>query len=235
MEETKKTKINDMTQGSPLKVLILFAVPIIFSNLLQQLYNIADSVIVGNYLGTDGLAAVGAAGAITSILVNVAFGLSAGASVVISQLYGAKLLKRMKTSATTFIIFSGAVGLIMMTIVIAFAREMLMLINTPESILEEATTYLVIYFIGCVPVFLYNAFNAVYLGLGDSRKPLYFLGIASVMNIGLDLLFVAAFKMGIGGAALFYCLQAIYTQSFGCVPVFLHPRTPLRRQTYCFF
>ena len=202
----------DMTVGSPAKVLLLFAVPIILSNLLQQFYNIIDSLIVGNYLGADALAAVGSVGTVTAVIIQLASGLALGASVVISQYFGAGKKEEIRVCMTTISIFAVAVGLAVTVLTQLFAEPILLLIDTPPEIMQDSMDYLTIYFWGSAAIFLYNALNAVYIALGDSRTPLYFLILAFFLNVIGDLFFIISCSMGVGGGALATTLsQAVCT------------------------
>lgn len=200
VEKTANPRGN-MTEGSPVKCMLTFAVPMILGNLFQQLYNIMDSVIVGKLLGSDALAAVGASTSITMLFVMVALGTGIGCSVVISQLFGAKQIDKMKSAISTALL--SIVGLSMLLALLGrfLSRGILALMKTPAEIFDSAEVYLNIYFYGFFFLFLYNAFSAVFNALGDSRKPLYFLLFSSALNIGLDLLFVGSFRWGVAGAA----------------------------------
>lgn len=192
----------DMTAGSPAGALLAFAVPVILSNLFQQLYQIIDSLIVGNCLGADALAAVGSAGTVTAVIVQLASGLALGASVVIAQYFGAGKKKEIRACMTTILIFSAAVG-ILVTLVTQFAAgPILLLIRTPQEIMEDSIAYLTVYFWGSAAIFLYNAEHAVFIAVGDSRTPLYLLILASLLNVAGDLFFILVCSMGVGGGAL---------------------------------
>lgn len=199
----------DMTKGSPARVLFFFGVPVILSNLFQQLYNLIDSFIVGNYLGADALAAVGLAGTITAVMVQMASGLALGASVVIAQYFGAGKKEKIRTCMVTICTFSVGLGLITMVFSQIFAKDILLLVKTPSDVLSDSVNYLTIYFWGSIAVFLYNALHAVYIALGDSRTPLYFLLIAFFLNIAGDLFFIITCSMGTGGSALATTLSQV--------------------------
>ena len=202
----------DMTEGSPTKVLLIFAVPIIQSNLFQQLYNIIDSLIVGNYLGADALAAVGSVGTITAVIIQLASGLSLGASVVIAQYFGAGKKEEIRVCMTTVSIFAVGLGIAVTVLAQIFAGNILVLIKTPAELMEGSMDYLTIYLWGSAAIFLYNALNAVFIALGDSRTPLYFLILAFFLNVAGDLFFIIACSMGVGGGALATTLsQAVCT------------------------
>lgn len=195
-------KIQNMTEGKPMRIITMFALPMILSNLFQQLYNVIDSLIVGNFLGTNALASVGSTGSITAVLVQLSTGLALGGSVVISQYFGAKRKDRIRLAATTMSIFISVLAVLVTAVMFVFAEPILVLIQTPEDILADSASYLKIYVLGCLPIFLYNAINGVYVALGNSKTPLYFLLVSSITNVVLDLLFILVFPMGVAGAAL---------------------------------
>ena len=202
-----------------MRMITLFALPMIFSNLFQQLYNVIDSLIVGNFLGTNALAAVGNTGSITAVLVQLSTGLALGASIVISQYFGAKRYDRIRLSATTIAIFISVLAAVLTGLMLLFAKPVLVLIQTPEEILADSVSYLRIYVLGCIPIFLYNAINGVYVSLGNSKTPLYFLLISSVTNVVLDLLFIISFQMGVAGAALATVLSQVVAAVLALVDV----------------
>ncbi|MDE5598421.1 MAG: MATE family efflux transporter, partial [Lachnospiraceae bacterium] len=196
------TKTHKMTEGNPLSTILLFAVPMILSNLFQQFYNVIDTVIVGKKLGTDALAAVGSASSITAVFVQLATGLALGASIVIAQYFGAGKTGKIWQCATTSAIFSAGVALVSTIAIWIGAEPLLRFVNTPEEILAMGVSYLRFYFLGCVPIFVYNALNGVYAALGDSKTPLKFLVVSSVFNVILDLFFIIGLQGGVGAAAL---------------------------------
>ena len=190
-----------MTEGSPFKTIFFFAVPMIFSNLFQQLYNVIDTLIVGNRLGQDALAAVGSAGSITAVFVQLATGLALGGGIVISQYFGAGKSYEIRLCATTSACFSTVVGTIATILMWIYAEPLLYFVNTPAEIVPLGVDYLRFYFLGSVPSFLYNALSSVYIALGNSKTPLKFLIISSVVNVILDLVFIIYFRWGVAGAA----------------------------------
>ena len=194
-------KTNNMTEGNPFKTIFFFAVPMIISNLFQQLYNVIDTLIVGNRLGQNALAAVGSASSITAVFVQLATGLALGGSVVISQYFGAKKSDRIRLCATTLALFSTVVGTIATIFMWIYAEPLLYFVNTPPEIVPMGVAYLRFYFLGSVPIFLYNALGSVYTALGNSKTPLKFLLISSVANVILDLIFIIYFRWGVAGAA----------------------------------
>lgn len=191
----------NMVTGNPAKPLILFALPMIIGNLFQQFYNIIDSIIVGNYVGEGALAAVGASTAITMLFIMVALGTGIGCSVVISQLFGARQMERMKTAVSTTLISVLVLSIFLSILGMSLNKGILRLMGTPENIFHDAAAYLNIYFYGFAFLFLYNALSSIFNALGDSMKPLLFLMLSSVLNIFLDLYFVVVLNMGVAGVA----------------------------------
>ena len=202
MRENKTgTKAHRMTEGNPLTTILLFAIPMIFSNLFQQLYNVIDTVIVGKQLGTAALAAVGSASSITAVFVQLATGFGLGGTIVISQYFGAQKTEKIWQCTTTLTIFTAVIALISTVGIWIFAEPLLVLVNTPPEITAMGVSYLRFYFLGCIPIFVYNALNGVYVALGDSKTPLRFLVISSAANIFLDLLLIVELHQGVGAAA----------------------------------
>lgn len=199
--------ITDLTQGKPSKILWRFTLPMLISIIFQQMYNIADSIIAGNFIGStpveneNALAAVGASYAITMLFVQVANGINCGCAVVISQLFGAKEFVRMKTAVTTSIIATSVLAVILTVAGLVFCRPMLSLLNTPEEIFGDSAVYLNIYIAGLIFLFIYNVCTGIFTALGDSKTPLIFLIASSVGNVILDLIMVIPMQMGIAGVA----------------------------------
>lgn len=193
--------IKDLTEGSPQSVLWKFSIPMFISVIFQQLYNIADSVIAGKFAGEDALAAVGASYPITMIFMAIAVGCNIGCSVLISQYFGAKWFREMKTAIYTTLIASLAASVILTAAGLIGSRGLMIMINTPENIFADGDLYLRIYIGGFVFLFLYNVATGIFTSLGDSKTPLYFLIGSSIGNILLDLLFVAVFHWGVAGVA----------------------------------
>lgn len=193
--------MKDMTKGSPMKVILSFAIPMILSGLLQQCYNIADSIIAGQYAGVNALAAVGVSNPITALFVGLGTGAGMGCSVVISQLFGAKQMGRVKTSIFTALLSFVAMSLVLMLIGGGLAGQIAIWLNTPDNIYSDAVSYLRIYMWGLPFLFLYNIANAIFNALGDSKKPLCFLIFSTFFNIALDIVFVAKLGWGVAGVA----------------------------------
>lgn len=191
----------DLTVGNPQTVLWKFCMPLFGSIIFQQLYNIADSLVAGKFIGENALAAVGNSYEITLIFIAFAFGCNMGCSVVVSRLFGAKDFKGMKTAVFTACIFSGCVCLLLMLLGIAGSGALLRLIHTPEEVFADSKLYLDIYVWGLPFVFFYNIATGIFSALGDSKTPFYFLAVSSISNIAVDIWFVKSFQMGVAGVA----------------------------------
>ena len=192
----------DMTQGRPWKRIMEFALPMLLGNFAQQLYNTADSVIVGYYVGDNALAAVGSAMPILNLLLALFVGISTGAGIVISQNFGAKDREGLSAAIGNCITLAGVATVVIMIIGPIITKPFLTMLGTPDSIIGWCTDYLNIYFFGIVGFFFYNMLSGVLRGLGDSFTALVFLLISAALNVGLDILFVARFNMGVPGVAL---------------------------------
>ncbi|MBO5055339.1 MAG: MATE family efflux transporter [Lachnospiraceae bacterium] len=191
----------DLTVGKPGTVLWKFCLPLFGSIIFQQLYNIADSLVAGKFVGENALAAVGNSYEITLIFIAFAFGCNIGCSVIVSQLFGAKNYKDMKTAVYTTLISSAVLCAVLMLAGIIGCRGLLNLIHTPEEIFADSRLYLDIYIWGLPFLFFYNIATGIFSALGDSKTPFVFLAISSTSNILMDILFVAAFHMGVAGVA----------------------------------
>ncbi|MCM1127457.1 MAG: MATE family efflux transporter [Lachnospiraceae bacterium] len=192
----------DMTAGSPWKKIVLFAVPMLVGNIAQQLYNTVDSVVVGNYVGDNALAAVGSAGPILNLLIVLFVGISVGAGIMVSQYFGAKEREKLSITIGNCITLTAAASLFVMVAASLVARPLLELLDTPESIIDWCHSYLLILFIGSAGLAYYNILGGILRGLGDSVSALVYLLVSTVINIALDLLFVAKLGMGVNGVAL---------------------------------
>ena len=191
----------DLTVGKPESVLCKFCLPLFGSIIFQQLYNIADSFVAGKFIGESALAAVGNSYEITLIFIAFAFGCNIGCSVLAAQLFGAKRYKDLKSAVYTALISSTVLCAILMAVGIIFCDGLLHLIQTPDDVFADSKLYLDIYILGLPFVFLYNVATGIFSALGDSRTPFIFLACSSLSNIGVDILFVTAFKMGVAGVA----------------------------------
>ena len=193
--------MKDFTTGNVARHIFNFTLPMLLGNVFQQLYNIVDSIIVGKVLGKEALASVGASFPIIFTLIALLIGIGSGFSIVISQFYGAKDIDRVKRSIDTMYIFLFVAGFLISILGIYFSEDLFRLLQLPEELLPQATAYLNIYMAGMILFFGFNGTSSVLRGLGDSKTPLYFLILSSILNIILDLLFVMVFKWGIAGAA----------------------------------
>lgn len=192
----------DMTLGRPWEKILLFTVPMLLGNIAQQLYNTVDSVVVGKYVGDNALAAVGSAGPIVNLLIVLFVGISMGASITVSQYFGARDREALSHTIGNCIVLTVIASVFMMVVGVVVSRPLLILLKTPESILDWCTSYLHIMFIGSAGLAFYNILSGVLRGLGDSVSALIYLVVASLLNIVLDLVFVVNFNMGVGGVAL---------------------------------
>ena len=204
----------DLTQGTPWKGALRFALPLLLGNLLQQLYNTADTIIVGNYVSDHALSAVGACTSLTMLFTALALGFSIGAGVLAAQYYGARKLGEVRRIAATSVVLFLALGAVMSVLGAVLTRPLLAgLLQTPKALLEMAVTYFMIYAAGLIFQFGYNIAAALLRAIGDSKATLYFLLASSLLNVVLDLLLVAVVKMGVAGAAI----ATVFSQLLSCV------------------
>jgi len=180
----------DMTTGSPVKLILAFSVPLLIGNIFQQFYNMVDAIIVGRFVGVDALAAVGATGSVTFLIYGFIMGLSGGFTILISQKFGANDEEGVKKAVASAIFLSIIITVVATVLSLITARPLLNLMNTPANIIEDSLNYLNIIYIGLFATVLYNLLSGILRSLGDSKTPLYFLMIASLLNVFLDLLFV---------------------------------------------
>lgn len=197
----KRKREIDMTHGIIWKQLLLFALPLLAGNVFQQFYNTVDSIVVGNFVGKEALAAVGSVGPIINSLIGFFMGLATGAGVVISQAYGAKNEEKVSLAVHTTLVMTFFLCVLFSAVGVIAAPAMLRLMSTPEDVFPEAARYLKIYFAGVSGLMFYNMGAGILRAVGDSRRPLYFLIFSACMNTVLDVVFVAVMRMGIGGAA----------------------------------
>ena len=203
----------DLTEGTPWKRILQFAIPMLIGNIAQQFYNTADSIIVGRYIGDNALAAVGSAGPILNLLLVLFIGISVGASIMVSQYFGAKDREKLSHTIGICITLTAIASIAIMIIGPLITRPLLSLLNTPESIINWSADYLNIFFIGCAGFAYFNILSGVLRGLGDSVSALIYLLVSTVINVGLDILFVAKFNMGVAGVAY----ATIIAQSFSAI------------------
>lgn len=195
-------KISDMTEGNITKLLIIFALPLLGSSLIQQLYNTADMIFVGNFINKQAAAAVGASGLLFTCLIGLLTGLSVGLGILISQKIGAKDIEVANRTAHTAILFGFISGIILTFIGLIFAENLLNIMNTPKEIMKESTIYLKIYFLSMIPMIFYNLGSAIIRSSGNSKIPFYILTIGGVLNIIANAIFIVFLKMGVAGVAI---------------------------------
>ena len=194
--------VEPMTSGSISKRMIFFAFPLLLGNLFQQLYNTIDILIVSNFLGSSALAAVSSSGSLIFMLIGFLSGISSGAGVVVSKYFGAQDEKNIQHAVHTIVSFGLVAGILMTIVGVLMSPQILIWMGTPASVMPESITYLQIYFAGSIGFVMYNTFVGILQAVGDSRHPLYYLMISSVVNLILDIVFIKIFHTGVGGAAL---------------------------------
>ena len=194
-------RVRDMTQGSPIRLIIAFAIPLFIGNIFQQVYSMVDTMVVGYHLGDTGIAAIGATAALYSLLINFANGLNNGYGIIVTQRFGAHDWKKMRQAIAGMMILDAAICLSLTAVAVVFLRPLMVFLNTPDSVFDTAYTYIRIICLGIVTTIGYNMFASILRAMGNSRTPLYFLIFSSFLNIALDILFVAGFELGIAGAA----------------------------------
>ena len=192
----------DMCSGSILGKMLIFAIPLMFSSILQLLFNAADVIVVGRFAGDNSLAAVGAPGNLVNLLVNFFIGLSIGGNVLASRYYGAKQDKDLSETVHTAILLSLISGVALTVLGLFLTKPLLRLLNVPSEIIDLSTLYLRIYFLGMTANMVYNFGSAILRAVGDTKRPLYFLSLAGVINVVLNLFFVIVLKMDVAGVAL---------------------------------
>lgn len=204
MELRKRTKSYemDMCSGPIFTKIVVFAIPLILSGILQLLFNAADIIVVGRFAGSESLAAVGSTSALINLLINVFIGLSVGANVLVARYYGAGQLRDLEETVHTAMVMAGAGGLILIAVGVTLADPLLELMGTPHDVLPLAALYMKIFFVGMPANLIYNFGSAVLRAVGDTKRPLYFLLLAGIVNVILNLFFVIALSMGVAGVAL---------------------------------
>lgn len=194
-------RVQDMTEGEPIRLILAFAVPLFIGNVFQQIYNVVDTMVAGYNLGDGAIAAIGATTSLYHLVLNLATGLNSGYAIVVTQSFGARDTKRLKQSIAGMLWLNAAAAAIITVLALLFLRPLLRFLNTPEAIFQDAYQYIMVICAGIAATIAYNFFAAVLRALGNSRTPLYFLMISCVLNIALDMLLVAGFHWGVAGAA----------------------------------
>lgn len=221
----------DLTHGNVTKSMLLFAGPMILGNLLQQFYNVADTLIVGRFLGSGALAAVGSSFSLMTFLTSILLGVCMGSGIVFSMLYGARREDELKNSIFISFVLTGIMAIVIEVLVLLFTSPLLRLLHIPASIMEETHTYLRIIFCGILFTFLYNFFASLLRSVGNSVIPLIFLALSTIMNIGLDLLFIITFQMGVAGAA--WATILAQAASALCMMLYCFRKVPFVRLKKC--
>lgn len=191
----------NMTEGNPLKIILLFSIPVLLGNIFQQFYNMVDTIIVGQYLGEEALAAVGSTGCIMFLVLGFANGIAQGFGVMVSHSYGARDYKLLKHYVALSLMLTVIVSAVLTVITVASSRQLLLWMNTPENIIDLADSYIKVIFAGIILTMGYNVAAGILRGIGDSKTPLYFLILSSILNIVLDIFLIVVVKLGTAGAA----------------------------------
>ncbi len=199
---TSAARVQDMTEGNSLRLILAFMVPLLVGNIFQQIYTMVDTMVVGHHLGDGAIAAIGATASMYSLIINIAGGLNNGYSIIIAQRFGAGRMSEMKRYVAGMMLLDGAASLGLTVLSLAFLRPLMRFMNTPDAIFEQAYAYIAVICAGILATMAYNMFAAIFRAMGNSRSPLYFLVVACVMNIALDILLVMVLDVGIIGAAL---------------------------------
>lgn len=204
MKHTKKSAapVRDMTQGSPLALILSFSIPLLIGNIFQQVYSMVDTMVVGHGVGDQAIAAIGATSALYSIIVNFAWSLNNGYAIVVTQRFGAQNIRGMRHAIAGMIMLNSGMTALLTVLALIFLRPLMAFMNTPAAIFEDAYAYITIIYLGMFSTIAYNMFAGILRAMGNSRSPLYFLIVSSLLNIALDLLFVMVLHMGVPGAAL---------------------------------
>ena len=211
------SKVKDMTSGSPGKLILTFAIPLMLGNVFQQFYTMVDTMVVGQVVGVEALAALGATDWLVWLVLGVATGMTQGFSILVSQYYGAREWEKLKKSVAHSYMLTAVVALIVLAVSQLVIHQVMIFLNTPENIIDMSMLYLRIVFCGIPVISAYNILAAILRAMGNSRSPLLAMILAAVINISLDLLFVAGFGWGVAGAAI----ATVLAQGFSAV--------------YCFF
>lgn len=198
----KNSKSFDLINGKIMPSLIIFTIPVMLSGVIQLLFNAADIIVVGKYTGHTALAAVGATSSLISLIINLFMGISVGASVIIGRFYGAKDLEKAKDSIHTALAFAIYGGIILVFVGILLSKPLLMMMSTPDDIIDLSTVYMMIYFVGMPGLMVYNFGSAIMRSIGDAKRPLYYLIISGILNVILNLILVIVFHLGVAGVAI---------------------------------
>ena len=201
MAKVRHGRVWDMTEGRPLPLILAFAVPFLIGNVFQQVYSMVDTMVAGYHLGDSAIAAIGASASLYNLIINTAVGLNAGYGIVVTRCFGAKDYRRMRQAVGGMMMLNLGITAVFTLLALVFLRPMLGFMNTPAEIFEQTYSYISVICGGLLATVCYNMFAAIMRAVGNSRAPLVFLVISSMLNVALDLLFVVVFDMGVGGAA----------------------------------
>ena len=198
----RKAAVLDMTQGNAVRMILAFAIPLFIGNIFQQVYSMVDTMVAGYCLGDQAIAAIGATSSLYGLVIDLAWGLNSGFSLVVTQAFGAHDQGKLRKAIGGMMLLDGVITAVLTVLALLFLTPLMRLMNTPDSIFEQAYSYMAVIFAGMLATICYNMFAGILRAFGNSKTPLYFLIFSSLLNIALDLLFVAVFHMGVGGAAL---------------------------------
>ena len=198
----RKAAVLDMTQGNAVKMILTFAIPLFIGNIFQQVYSMVDTMVAGYCLGDQAIAAIGATSSLYGLVIDLAWGLNSGFSLVVTQAFGAHDQGKLRKAIGGMMVLDGVITAVLTVLALLFLSPLMRLMNTPDSIFNQAYSYMAVIFAGMLATICYNMFAGILRAFGNSKTPLYFLIFSSLLNIALDLLFVAVFRMGVGGAAL---------------------------------
>lgn len=201
-QEKKAMRVMDMTQGSPVKLILAFAIPLFIGNIFQQVYSMVDTMVAGYNLGDNAIAAIGATSSLYGLLIDFAAGLNSGYAIVVTQCFGAHDEKKLRQSIAGMMELDGAITILLTALALIFLKPLMRFLNTPEAIFAQAYSYIAVICGGMIATICYNMFAGILRAVGNSRTSLYFLIISSVLNMGMDMLFIMVLKMGVAGAAL---------------------------------
>jgi len=212
--------IKDLTSGKPLKLILEFSIPVLFGYLFQQFYNVVDTVIVGKYLGVAALAGVGSTGSVNFLIIGFVAGLCSGLAIPIAQKFGARDYTEMRKFVAGSELISLVLAIVITLVTVLFCKPLLALMQTPADIIDQADAYIRIIFVGIPAIFLFNIISCILRAVGDSRTPVLFLVVASILNIFLDLLFILVFQWGVAGAAW----ATVISQGLSGIAAFVYMR-----------
>lgn len=198
----RKAVVLDMTKGNAVRMILTFAIPLFIGNIFQQVYSMVDTMVAGYCLGDQAIAAIGSTSSLYALIIDLAWGLNSGFALIVTQAFGAHEPEKIRKSIGHMMMLDGIIAAVLTTLALIFLPSLMRLMNTPESIFDQAYSYMMVIFAGLLATICYNMFAGILRAFGNSRTPLYFLIFSSLLNIALDLLFVAVFHMGVGGAAL---------------------------------